>query len=125
MRRRTVRGQWRTAVRRLLLLHGLSQSVRFPIPFIGVSATQVRFSGETRQVSSTSIRGSEAVRNRCAVCGGLVFGGVVGKDESHTLYAGSLDDSAVFRPSMAIFVRDRPNWMITPEGLALFETMPG
>jgi hypothetical protein len=95
------------------------------IPFMGMAATQVRFSGDARQVRTTSIRGSDAVRNRCAVCGGLVFGGEVGKDQSHTVYAGSLDDPSVFQPSMAIFVRDKPDWVIAPEGLTLFQTMPG
>ncbi|MBV8684151.1 MAG: GFA family protein [Caulobacteraceae bacterium] len=95
------------------------------IPFIGVSAAQVRFSGESRHIRSTSFRGTEAVRNRCPACGSLVFGGIVGEDESHTLYAGSLDDPSVFQPSMAIFVRDKPSWMIPPEGVTLFQTMPG
>ncbi|HEY2052244.1 MAG TPA: GFA family protein [Caulobacteraceae bacterium] len=94
------------------------------IPFIGLAAAQVRFSGDARQVCTTSIRGTAAVRNRCAACGGLVFGGEVGKDESHTVYAGSLDDPSVFQPSMAIFVRDKPDWVIPPEGLTLFQTLP-
>jgi hypothetical protein len=59
------------------------------------------------------------------VCGSLVFGGVVGEDESHTIYAGSLDDPAGFKPAVAIFTRDRPEWVILPEGLQAFETMPG
>jgi hypothetical protein len=95
------------------------------IPFIGVSADQVRFSGESLQFRSASIRGTEAVRNSCPVCGSLVFGGVVGKDTSHTLYAGSLDEPSMFTPTMAIFLRDKPAWMLVPEGLTTFETMPG
>jgi len=65
------------------------------------------------------------VRNRCAACGSLVFGGIVGVDTSHTIYAGSLDDPGIFKPTMAIFTRDRPDWVILPQGLQLFETMPG
>lgn len=95
------------------------------IPFIGMSAAQVSFSGESRQFRSTSFRGTDAVRNFCSVCGGLVFGGEVGKDQSHTLYAGSLDDPSVFEPSMAIFLRDKPGWVIAPDGLTMFQTMPG
>ncbi|HEY1927830.1 MAG TPA: GFA family protein [Caulobacteraceae bacterium] len=94
------------------------------IPFIGVSATNVRFTGQARQFRSTSFRGTESVRNFCSRCGGLVFGGEVGKDDSHTLYAGSLDDPSVFRPTMAIFLRDKPDWVIAPEGLTTFETIP-
>ncbi|MFX8601233.1 GFA family protein, partial [Acinetobacter baumannii] len=68
---------------------------------------------------------SEAVRNFCPACGGLVFGGVVGEDLSHTIYAGSLDDPSAFKPTIAIFARDRPHWAPLPPGLTVFETMPG
>ncbi|WP_239470589.1 GFA family protein [Archangium violaceum] len=94
------------------------------IPFIGFASTAVRFSGETRQFRSKSFRGGEAVRNFCPVCGGLVFGGEVGKDESHTIYAGSLDDPSSFHPKMAIFTRDRPAWALLPPDFTAFDTMP-
>jgi hypothetical protein len=54
-----------------------------------------------------------------------VFGGIIGIDTSHTIYAGSLDDPARFVPTIAIFNRDRPAWAAVPDGLTLFETMPG
>lgn len=95
------------------------------IPFLSFSARSVRFSGETRACISKSMRGSDAVRNRCAICGALVFGGIVGKDTDHTIYAGSLDDPALFQPTIAIFLRDKPEWVLIPEGLTLFETLPG
>ena len=93
------------------------------IGFMSFPATAVRFSGPTRQFSSDALRGV-ATRNFCPTCGGLVFGGIVGQSESHTLYAGSLDDPSRFRPTMAIFNRDRPAWVPLPPGLAVFETMP-
>ncbi len=95
------------------------------IPFMGFAASAVRFSGETRQFRSPAFRGGEAVRNWCPICGGLVFGGEVGIDASHTIYAGSLDDPSLFKPKIAIFVRDRPAWAVLPEGLTVFETLPG
>ncbi|MEP7005214.1 MAG: GFA family protein [Sphingomonas bacterium] len=95
------------------------------IPFLAFASSAVRFSGETFQFRSPSFRGSEAVRNRCAACGSLVFGGIVGVDSSHTIYAGSLDDPGIFKPTMAIFTRDCPDWAILPEGLQAFEAMPG
>src|SRR5579859_1272967 len=81
------------------------------IPFMGFTAGAVRFTGETRQAVSRAFRGGESVRNFCPTCGGLVFGGIVGVDDSHTIYAGSLDDASRFRPTMAIFDRDRPDWV--------------
>jgi hypothetical protein len=94
------------------------------IGFMSYPAAAVRFSGQARQFRSPSARGGEAVRNFCPVCGGLVFGGEVGRDASHTLYAGALDDPSLFRPTIAIFTRDRPAWAVIPPGLAVFETLP-
>lgn len=93
------------------------------IGFMGFPASAVRFSGPTRQFTSKALRG-EATRNFCPTCGGLVFGGVVGESDSHTIYAGSLDDPSRFRPTMAIFNRDRPAWAPMPPDLTVFETMP-
>jgi hypothetical protein len=94
------------------------------IPFMGFTGDAVRFSGEARQFISNSFRGTEAVRNFCPVCGSLVFGGVVGKDTSFTIYAGSLDDPSLFAPQIAIFMRDRAHWVLIPPGLKTFETLP-
>ena len=90
---------------------------------MGFPSGTVRFSGPTRQFRSKSFRGREAVRNFCPVCGGLVFGGEVGRDDSHTIYAGSLDDPSRFRPTIAIFARDRPSWAVLPANLKAFDTM--
>jgi hypothetical protein len=94
------------------------------IPFMGFAASAFTVSGETRQVRSRAFRGGEAVRNICPACGSLVFGGIVGEDDSHTVYAGTLDDPSLFRPTIALFGRDRPAWAPTPEGVTVFETMP-
>ena len=94
------------------------------IPFILFPASAVRFRGETRQSIARSARGEDAVRNHCAACGSLVFGGIVGQDSEHTIYAGSLDQPSLFRPSIAIFTRDKPAWVLMPPGLEAFETLP-
>ena len=73
---------------------------------------------------SPAARGSDAVRNFCPVCGSLVFGGEVGKDDSFTIYAGSLDDPSSFHPEIAIFARSRPPWAVIPPGLTVFDRMP-
>ena len=94
------------------------------IPFMGFAAAALTFSGEARQFVSKAARGSDAVRNRCDGCGSLVFGGIVGQDNSHTIYAGSLDNPALFAPTIAIFTRDRAPWAALPPHLTAFETMP-
>jgi hypothetical protein len=95
------------------------------IPFMGFASRAVRFSRQPRQFRSKAANGGDAVRNFCPVCGGLVFGGEIGKTDSFTIYAGSLDDPSQFRPTVAIFARDRPAWALIPPGLTIFETIPG
>ncbi len=95
------------------------------IPFMGFPSSAVRFSGDARQFRSKAANGNIAVRNFCPVCGSLVFGGEVGKDDSHTIYAGSLDDPTLFNPRVAIFARDRPSWAVMPAGVEIFDGLPG
>jgi hypothetical protein len=94
------------------------------VPYMGFAASQMRMSGETQRYACTAANGGEAVRNSCPACGGLVFGGIWGEDVMHTVYAGSLDDPSRFRPTAAIFTRDKPDWAVIPEGLAVFAAMP-
>ena len=94
------------------------------IPFMGFDAGAVRFSGASRTFISKAADGGDAVRNSCPVCASLVFGGVVGKSDSFTIYAGTLDDPSLFHPTVAIFARSRPAWVVIPPGIAVFEAMP-
>lgn len=94
------------------------------IPFMGFPAEALTITGATLQFASPSARGTPAVRNSCPTCGSLVFGGIVGVDTSHTIYAGSLDEPAAFHPAIAIFTRGRPDWAVLPAGLTAFPGMP-
>jgi hypothetical protein len=94
------------------------------IPFMGFAGQAITFTGAAKQFVSKAARGGDAVRNSCPVCASLVFGGEVGKSDSFTLYAGSLDDPSAFRPSMVIFAARRPHWVILPPGLTMFEGLP-
>ena len=94
------------------------------MPFMGFRADAVRFSGATLTYVSKSASGGDAVRNSCPVCGGLVFGGRLGVDDTFTIYAGSLDDPSAFKPRIAIFVRDRPDWAFLPPDLLAFDALP-
>lgn len=94
------------------------------VPFLSFAAASVRFSGATTVSIAKSARGGDAVRNHCARCGGLVFGGIVGSDSDHTIYAGSLDEPSLFHPTIALFARDKPAWVPLPAGLTVFDAMP-
>lgn len=94
------------------------------IPFIGFKAGTIKFTGKVALHVMRHLDGRVAERNFCPQCGGLVFGGKVGNPRGHTVYAGTLDDPSLFKPTMAIFVRDKPDWVVIPAGLMLFERMP-
>ena len=94
------------------------------IPFMGFAAPALTISGPTRQTVTPSARGTPSTRNFCAKCSSLVFGGVQGTSDSFTIYAGSLDDPAGFKPQIAIFTAGRPDWAAIPAGLTVFEGLP-
>ena len=62
------------------------------IPFVGFKADSVRFTKEAHAFRSKAANGRAAVRDHCANCISLVFGGEIGKFNSFTLYASSQDD---------------------------------
>lgn len=95
------------------------------VAFLMFPAHAVRFAGETTRSIAIPLRGGEAVRNRCALCGSLVFGGIVGQVSEHSIYGGSLDEPSLFQPTIAIFTRDKPDWVPMPPGLKAFATLPG
>ena len=95
------------------------------IGFMGFPADVLHFSGDSVVHTLPQDDGRKSQRNFCPACGGLVFGGVRGETEQHTVYAGSLDDPAHFKPTMAIFNAQRPEWVPLPSGLKMvFEKMP-
>jgi hypothetical protein len=91
------------------------------IPFMVFPASTIRFSGEAAQIVTKAANGNDSTRNFCPRCGGLVFGGVVGHSTSHTIYAGSLDEPARFRPTVTVFTRGRPEWAMIPPGIEVHE----
>ncbi len=95
------------------------------VGFMGFAASALTVTGEALTHSLKLADGRVADRNRCALCGSLVYGGILGRTDSHTIYAGSLDDPARFRPTMAIFLREKAPWVEVPAGLTVFDGMPG
>jgi hypothetical protein len=94
------------------------------VPYMGFARAALRVTGEARTYVCKAANGNDAHRNFCPACGGLVFGGVLASSTVFTIYAGSLDDPSAFRPTAAIFTRDRPPWAPLPPQLRVFETLP-
>jgi len=95
------------------------------IPFAVFASEALHIAGPLISYASPAENGSEAIRNSCAVCASLVFGGPLGKTDSHTIYVGSADDSSWFEPTLAIFARNLPTWLVVPPELKQYETLPG
>src|ERR1700693_170092 len=70
------------------------------VAFMGFSRSAVSFRGQILNYRSKAASGTDAVRNFCPVCGGLVFGGEVGVSDSFTIYAGSWDDAVSFQSTV-------------------------
>ena len=81
--------------------------------------------GTTRSYAVTGGSGRLATRFSCPVCHAIVFGSSEMMPGKINFYAGSLDDPALFKPTMAVFVRTRPPWDDSSRGLACYETLPG
>ena len=95
------------------------------IGFMGFPASAVTITGRALTHSHRLSDGRVADRNHCAACWSLVYGGILGETDNHTIYAGSLDDPSRFKPTVAIFAREKAPWIAIPEGLKVFEGMPG
>jgi hypothetical protein len=94
------------------------------ILFMAFAATAIRFTGKSRAFTTKADNGGEATRNFCPVCSSLVFGGERGVSGDYNIYAGTLDDLSLFRPTVAVFTRSRPAWSPIPPGLKTFDTLP-
>lgn len=94
------------------------------VPFLGFASDRVILTGPMQRHVAIGAHGGPAVRNRCAACGSLVFGGDIDAGEPVTLYAGTLDDPAVFQPTVAIFNARRPAWAPLPQGVEAHQGNP-
>jgi hypothetical protein len=84
----------------------------------------VTVEGATRAYAATGGSGRTATRFSCSTCNSIVYGTAEVMPGLINLYAGSLDDTAQFKPQMAIFTRSRPAWDQSSRDLTCFETVP-
>jgi len=92
---------------------------------LGVPRASLTCSGPVKQSRTPGGSGKPAVRNFCAECGSLLFGTPESAPELTTVYAGSLDDPALFRPREALFTAHRPDWARLAAQLVEHEALPG
>jgi hypothetical protein len=94
------------------------------IPFVGFAGGVLKVIGAHMLYQMHHKDGRTSERFSCAKCASLVFGGEPGNPNGNTIYAGTLDDTSLFKPATAIMTKFKPDWVILPEGLKVFEGMP-
>lgn len=94
------------------------------VPVMGVPRSGFRVTGEPASYVSRGGSGQDAIRHFCPNCGSLLFGAPQVIPDTITIYVGSLDDPSVFKPDLAMFTRDRPQWGRLSGELIEVETAP-
>jgi hypothetical protein len=84
----------------------------------------VTVEGERRSYATTGGSGATATRFSCPTCHSIVYGTGEAIPGLINFYAGSLDDTAQFKPQIAIFTRSRPPWDDSSRGLKCYDTVP-
>jgi hypothetical protein len=85
----------------------------------------VTIEGERLAYTRVGGSGRPASRFACLTCQSVVYGTAEVMPGMINIYAGSLDDPAQFKPTIAVFVSERPPWDDVSRGLTCFATVPG
>lgn len=95
------------------------------VGFICFDEKAVMIDGERKGYTRPGGSGRPASRFACPTCHAVVYGTAEVMPGLLNMYAGSLDDSAMFKPAMAIFVSEKPAWDDVSRDLKCFATVPG
>jgi len=95
------------------------------VGFLCFPEATIAVSGERRTYTRPGGSGRPASRFACPVCHAVVYGTGEVMPGLINIYAGSLDDSARFKPTIAIFVREKPPWDDVSRNLTCYATVPG
>lgn len=87
-------------------------------------ADDVKINGETTSYSVTADSGNTNTRHFCPKCGGRLFGQNSARPGVMAVAAGAFDDNAWFKCDRVVYVKDKPDWDVTPTDVPNFEMMP-
>jgi hypothetical protein len=93
-----------------------------PIQFFPESSLTT--SGEVRYFAKTGDTGSLAHRGFCPICGSQVFTRADSLPGLIGILAGTLDDTACYKPQVDIYVSSAAPWDHIPPGATTFAKMP-
>ena len=84
----------------------------------------VRVVGEPASFSLISEGGNTVTRLFCGTCGSPLFGKNTGMPGFMTVTLGTLDETDLLTPQVAIFARTRRHWDVMDTTLATFDAQP-
>ncbi|WP_018235696.1 GFA family protein [Ensifer sp. BR816] len=88
------------------------------------SRADVHVAGELRSFQTLAESGNVSIRYFCDTCGSQIFSSGPPGDNQWTVFAGTLDDTALFEPTNAVFARSRPHWDRSALRVDEYETLP-
>ncbi|CCE97442.1 GFA family protein [Sinorhizobium fredii] len=88
------------------------------------SRVDVLVTGELRTFQTLAESGNVSIRYFCPACGSQIFASGPPDDDQWTVFAGTLDDTALFEPTNAVFARSRPHWDRPTLPVDEYETLP-
>jgi hypothetical protein len=91
---------------------------------LAVPKSAVKISGELKFYESQGESGNVVRRGFCPNCGSPIYSESSGFPELGAIAASSLDDPAIFQPSMVIYASSAPTWDYTDPNLPKFAEMP-
>lgn len=91
---------------------------------LAVPETSVALSGEVRGYERAAASGNIVTRYFCPTCGAALFSRNSAMTGMMFLRASSLDDLAVFKPQMHVYVSRAASWDHCTQGLPVFDVMP-
>ena len=94
--------------------------------FVGIEANAFRYTqGEPRRFTREGA-GTVPTREFCEECGVHIAGRLAQIPEGVVVKIGTLDDPSVFEgPNMVFWTKEKEDFHIVPDGVEVFETLPG
>lgn len=84
----------------------------------------VKIDGETASYGVEADSGNTNTRHFCPKCGGRLFGKNSARPGMIAVAVGSIDDNDWFKTDRVVYIKDRPQWDVTPDDVPNFDMMP-
>jgi hypothetical protein len=90
-----------------------------------VPKASLKLTGATKEFAVKGDSGNEVSRAFCPNCGSPILSKIGAMPDFVALKAGSLDDPAIFKPMVQVYMKSAPPWAPVRDDLPKFEKQPG